>query len=191
MTGASGPGTAVAARRATGTPAAWDALAPTREAMLGRARTQASQILAEARHRAAETIGLARRQAAGQLARARQQGQADAEPLVAAQRGSGRRAARSHVLAAQREAYEELHAQVGGAVGMLAREPGYERLRAQLSHAAARLAGPGAEVTEDPAGGVTATAPGIVVDCSLPRLAGAAAHAVDAAWLWAGEGRHD
>lgn len=190
MTGAPEPGAAAAATQARDIPAAWAALAPTREAMLGQARAQASEIIAEARRRAAETIGVARRQAAGELARGRQEGLADAEPLAVARRSNGRRAARSLVLAAQREAYEELRAQVREAVGKLAGEPGYERLCAQLSQAAARLAGPGAEVTEDPAGGVTGSTPGIVVDCSLPRLAGAAADAVDVAWLWERD-RHD
>ncbi len=162
----------------------WAALAPTREAMLGRARRRAADIVAQARREADETRADARRRGTALLVQGRQQGRAAAEPLVAAEDETGRRNARHTVLAAQREAYEELRGRVQEAVCALRGSPGYPPLRQQLAEVATRLAGPGAMITEDPAGGVAARAPGIVVDCSLPRLADAAMETLDAAALW-------
>ena len=127
------------------------------------ARAQADSITRQARHGAAETIG-----------RARAQGEADAAPSAAAERRGSREAARSIVLGAQREAYQELRARVLAAVGGLRTEPGYEELLGRLTAMATQAAGPGAAATVEPGGGVVARSGGVVVDCSLPRLAGLA-----------------
>jgi len=189
MTQAPGHDGAAVAELVTGAGSSptWAALAPTREAMLSRARQRADEIIAEAHRRAAETVARARQQANDEIAQAQRDGQAQADSLAAAERGKARRDARSIVLTAQREACDELRDRVREAVCGLASDPGYEQLRKKLAGVAAQLAGPGAVVTDDPAGGVIARAPGIVVDCSLPRLADAAAETVDLACLWAPE----
>jgi hypothetical protein len=53
-------------------------------------------------------------------------------------------------------------------------------LRRRLAEMALRAAGPGARVADHADGGVVATAPGVVVDCSLGRLADRAIAALDA-----------
>ena len=75
------------------------------------------------------------------------------------------------MLGAQREAYQDLRAQVIAAVGGLQTEPGYQSLLSRLAAMATQAAGPGAAVTVQPDGGVVARSPGVVVDCTLPRLA--------------------
>jgi vacuolar-type H+-ATPase subunit H len=162
------------------------ALAPVRAALLGRAREQAAEIVAGARRRAQEMTLQAQRDAGDLVREARDAGRAQGIRLAAAQRNRGRRDARSIVLGAQREVYEELRSQVRAAVCALRDGPGYGQLIAGLTATAAQVAGPGASVTEDFAGGVVACGPGVVVDCSLPRLADAAVDGLgaDVAWLW-------
>ena len=162
------------------------ALAPVRAAMLRRAQDQADEIVAHARRQAADAVARARADADAGVASAREDGLAQADPLAAAVRNQRRRDVRATVLAAQREAYEELREQVRAAVCALPGEPGYEQLLDRLKRGAQLAAGPGATVTEDPAGGVIAPRPGVVVDCSLPRLADAAVDALGAEtdWLW-------
>ena len=162
------------------------ALAPVRDALLRRAHERAAEITAEARHQAAGALDRARRDAASQVARAREAGRAQAAPLAAALRAQGQRGARTTLLGAQREAYEALRDRVRVSVASLRDGPGYDLLLERLRHDAGRAAGPGALLTEAPAGGIIARAPGIVVDCSLPRLADAAVEALgdQVAWLW-------
>jgi len=154
------------------------ALAPVRAHMLRAAGTEAGRIVAQARVDAAATVRNARRDADEAVAGARAQGRADGARAAAAERSRGREQARSIVLGAQREASEELRGQVLDAVGGLETELGYPQLLAVLTAMAAWAAGPGATVTIQPAGGVVARSRGVVVDCTLPRLAGLAVDAL-------------
>ena len=167
-------------------PAMRAALAPVRAAMLRRAQDQADEIVGQARRQAADAVARARAAADDQVARAHEAGLAQAVPLAAAVRNRRRRDVRATLLAAQRGAYEELREQVRAAVSALRDEPGYGLLLEPLSRSARQAAGPAHTLTEDPAGGVVARAPGVVVDCSLPRLADAAVEALgaEADWLW-------
>ena len=117
----------------------------------------------QARHDAAEILG-----------RARAQGEADAAKDAAAERSRGREQARLIVLGARRQAYQELRARVIAATGGLRTEPGYQGMLRRLTALATRAAGPGAAAAAAPDGGVVARSGGVVVDCSLPRLAGRA-----------------
>jgi vacuolar-type H+-ATPase subunit H len=166
--------------------AAEAALGPVRAALLRRAREQAAGITAEARRQAAAALEQAHRDAASQVARAREAGRSQAAQLSAELRAQGRRRARAALLGAQREAYEELRDRVRASMASLRGGPGYALLLERLRHDAGQAAGPGAVLTEAPAGGIIARAPGIVVDCSLPRLADAAVEALgeQVAWLW-------
>lgn len=166
--------------------AAEGALAPVRAALLRRARDQAAGITAEAQRQAASARNQAHRDAAGLAASGREAGRAQAAALAAQLLAQGRRDARAAVLGAQREAHEELRRRVRATVAALRDGPGYDLLLERLRHEAGRAAGPHAVLTEAPAGGIIARAPGIVVDCSLPRLADASVEALgdQVAWLW-------
>jgi vacuolar-type H+-ATPase subunit E/Vma4 len=147
------------------------ALAPVRAYLLRQAEAEAGRIIAEARAQADAILRQARSDAAETAGRARARGEADAAPAAAAERSRGRDQARSVVLGAQREAYQDLRAQAIAAVGGLQAEPGYQGLLSRLVTMATRAAGPGAAVTVEAGGGVVARSPGVVVDCSLSRLA--------------------
>jgi hypothetical protein len=162
------------------------ALAPVRAALLRRARDQAAGITAAAGAQAASARSQAHREAAGLAARGREAGRAQAAALAAQLLAQGRRDARATVLGTQREAHEELRRRVRATVAALRDEPGYDLLLERLRREAAQAAGPHAVLTEAPAGGIIARAPGIIVDCSLPRLADASVEALgdQVAWLW-------
>jgi len=147
------------------------ALEPVRAAMLRRATTEAEAILAAAHRDATALLAAAHRDAQSALAQARTDGIAQAAPLAAAERDRGRRAARETFLEAERAVRGETERRMRAAVLGLRRQPGYADLRDRLSDLCRVAAGPAAEITEHPAGGVVARAPGVIVDCSLPRLA--------------------
>jgi vacuolar-type H+-ATPase subunit E/Vma4 len=150
------------------------ALAPVRDYLLRAAEAEASIILAEARAEADSILEQARSDAGEAVGRARTHGEADAVPAAAAERSRGRDQARSIILGAQTDAYQNLRAQVLAAAGTLRTEPGYQGLLSRLVTMATQAAGPGATVTVQPEGGVVARSRDIVVDCTLPRLAGLA-----------------
>ena len=147
------------------------ALAPVRAAMLRSASAQAARILADARAAAGALLEQASRDAASMIGQAQAEGRAQAAPLARAEISRGQREARAAVLAAESSARGELEHRIESAITGLKDEPGYHELRDGLAGLALRAAGPGAMVSEHPAGGVVARAPGVLVDCSLPRLA--------------------
>jgi vacuolar-type H+-ATPase subunit E/Vma4 len=150
------------------------ALAPVRAYLLHEARAEADRIVAEAHREAAAMLAQARRGADQAVEQARTRGRRQTAPAAAAVRGRGREQARSIVLAARREAFEELRAQVLAAISGLRDEPGYQLLLARLTAMAADAAGSGAATAVPPTGGVVARSPRVIVDCTLPRLAGLA-----------------
>jgi vacuolar-type H+-ATPase subunit E/Vma4 len=147
------------------------ALGPVRACLLRGAEAEASRILEEARAQADCLVRQARSGAAAMAGQARARGEADAAQAAAAERSRGRDQARSIVLGAQREAYQDLRARVLAAAGGLRTEPGYQELLSRLVSMATRAAGPGAAATLRPEGGVVARSGDVVVDCTLPRLA--------------------
>jgi vacuolar-type H+-ATPase subunit E/Vma4 len=154
------------------------ALAPVRAYLVHEAVTEADQIRAAARAEADALLRQARTGAERAEVLAAARGQAEAAPLAAAERGRGRARARSIVLGAQREAYDELCRRIVAEADALRGERGYGLLLTRLTAMAAQAAGPGATVSVVPAGGVLARAGQVVVDCSLPRLAGQAVQAL-------------
>jgi len=162
-------------------------LAPTRARMLRDAADQATQILADAQREADAIAAQARQDAERTVALAGAAGRAQAVPQAAAVRRQARRDAQSALLAAQCEAYGELCARVRVGVDGLRGEPGYERLLEALTRMARLEAGPGATVAASEDGGVVARSPGVLVDCSLPRLANLAVEALqqEVQELWA------
>jgi len=154
------------------------ALAPVRAAMLRRAASHADRVIRDARRQADAIVAQARRDAdqsvSGELAAAR----ARAAVMAAAELSRGRHRARSILLSARRDARDELIGRASAAICGLRDEPGYARLLDRLTRLALAAAGPQATVTEHPAGGAVAHAPGVLVDCSLPRLASRAVEAL-------------
>jgi vacuolar-type H+-ATPase subunit E/Vma4 len=150
------------------------ALAPVRACLLRGAQAEASRILAEAREQADSILRQARRGAAQTVDRAQARGEADAAAAAAAERTRARDQARSTVLGARQEAYQELRTQVLAAVDGLRTESDYQGLLSRLVTMATQAAGPGTAVTVQPEGGVVGRSRDIVVDCTLPRLAGLA-----------------
>jgi vacuolar-type H+-ATPase subunit E/Vma4 len=147
------------------------ALAPVRARLLRATRAEASRILAAARQQADDILRQARRDAAETVDRARARGEAEAAAAAAAERARARDQARSIVLGARQQAYQDLLAQVLATAGELRTEPGYQGLLTRLTAMATRAAGPDAAVTVQPEGGVVARSRDVVVDCTLPRLA--------------------
>jgi vacuolar-type H+-ATPase subunit E/Vma4 len=156
------------------------ALTPVRDHLLRSAADQAARIRADARREAAEIAGQARREAEAIMAEARVAGQLEADRRAAAELRRAHDDARSALLSAQRAATDELRSRVRAAVGALPAEPGYDELARRLTRLAGLAAGPGAALTPDRLGGVVARAAGVVVDCSLPRLADLAVDALGA-----------
>jgi len=148
-----------------------DALESVRQQLRRDAEDEAARLRAAARTQAAAIVAQAQQDAAATLASAAAQAAAAADPLTTAELRRGRNAARSAVLTAQRAACDELRSRVRAAVGSLPAQPGYEQLLHRITVLAERAAGPDAELTVATAGGVVARRPGVVVDCSLERLA--------------------
>jgi hypothetical protein len=147
------------------------ALEPVRTAMLRNAAEQAGRTVAEAETAAQVLLADAYREADAAIARARASGIAEAEPVAAAMLNRSMRAARSVALSAALAEHNSVAERIRTAVLALRDAPDYPRLRDDLAQLARQAAGTDAEINELPEGGVIARASGVVVDCSLPRLA--------------------
>lgn len=163
------------------------ALEPVRRRLRRDAQDQAARLRAAARAQAADIMQQAHRDARETLAEARDVAAATAAPLTMAELQQARDAARSAVLTAQRAACDELRSLVRDGVAALTSQPGYDELLRGITRRARHAAGPGAEVTAAPDGGIIARGPGVVVDCSLARLADLAVAELgsEVAELWA------
>lgn len=137
-----------------------DPLAPVREKLLAHARADAERVLADADADAAATVAAARSEANAILEAARAEGESDAAVVLSAKRARDRRQARAIVLAAEREAYDELRSRVVQALSAIRDDPGYGRWRDRLTEHARRVLGADAAVSEAPEGGVLAESNG-------------------------------
>ncbi|MDF3293291.1 hypothetical protein [Streptomyces silvisoli] len=164
-----------------------DALEPVRDALLRAARKDAEAVLTEAHRAAAAVLDEAQARATAILDEARTQGTADGTADGAALRVRARRTVRARELAARREAYDELRRRATARVRRLRTESEYPSMRDELVARARQLLGADASVSEDPDGGVVATAPGRRVDLTLDALAGRALErfAAQVETLWA------
>ena len=169
----------------TGIPRA--ALEPVHLRLRRDAEDKAARLCADAHAQAASIVAQAQQEAAAALAAAAAQATATAEPLTTAELRQAREAARSAVLSAQRAACDELRRRVRAAVAALPAAEGYDLLLQRITRLAGQAAGPDAELKFPPAGGVVARRAGVVVDCSLDRLAELAVTELGAAVtkLWA------
>lgn len=142
-------------------------------ALLTDARERAAAVLAEADAEASAQIDGARRQADDLVARARTRGEAEGRVAAARAAAVERSFARLEILAAQREAHDELRVRARAAVLALRDEADYPELLDRLAGAARRDLGDGAEIERDPpgAGGVRGRAGTRRVDYTLVALA--------------------
>jgi len=163
------------------------ALEPVRQRLRRDAEDEAARLRAAAHAQAAAIVAQAQQDAKAALAAAAAQAAATAEPLMAAELRQASYDARSAILTAQRAASDELRTRVRAAVAALPAQPDYEQLLHRITVLAERAAGPEAELTAAPSGGVVARGRGLVVDCSLDRLADLAVITLGAAVedLWA------
>ncbi len=140
-------------------------------ALLRQADDRAAAIVRQAQDAAAATVERARKDAADLIAAAATDGRAQASLVAQARLGLRRRAAREKLLNSDLTAYQDLADRIRRAVLALRADPDYPRLRARLAELASSAAGPDARITEPVDGGAMAIAPGVVVDCSLGRMA--------------------
>ncbi len=155
------------------------ALEPVRSALISRAASESAKMVAQARSTATALLAQAAADADEAVEQAAAVGAADARLVAATQLTRTRRAARSVVLGAELDIYQYLAGRIRTAVLALSDDKDYPALRRRLAEMALAAAGPGARVTDHPDGGVVARAPGVVVDCSLSRLADWAVAALD------------
>lgn len=127
------------------------ALAPVRDALLTRARSDADRLRAEAAADAARVEEEAGTEAERILTEARRRGDTDAAAVRATELVRARRAARAIVLGAQRAAYQELCRQVEAELTRRYADPG---LRAALVAWVRRVLGENAVIADTPDGGV-------------------------------------
>ncbi len=148
-----------------------DPLAPVRAALLAAAQQDAERVLSAARSKSDAVLARAAQERERLLADARARGEADAGRLLDAERARTRRQARTMVLRAQGQAYEDLRRRAVGAVSALRDDPAYPALLDRLRRQARALVGPDAQVLEPSEGGVVAEAAGRLVVLTLPALA--------------------
>jgi len=135
------------------------------------AEAEAGRIRAAARAQAEAILARARRDGAAAVAAAEASAAAAAAPQTSAKLRRAREAAGAAVLAAQRDACDELRARIHAAVAALPDQPGYDQLGQRIARLAGLAAGPDARLSPEPGGGFVARSPGVIVDCSLGRLA--------------------
>ncbi len=143
------------------------------EALLDDARAVAGRALKEADDDARARLAHAQAEADALLARARAQGEAEGRLEAGRDEALERTLARMEVLAARREAYDQLRHRARAAALALRSEAGYGELLEHLAAAARRDLGFEAELEIDPPqeGGVRASADGRRVDYTLAALA--------------------
>ncbi len=139
-----------------------------RQALLDAARADADGLTRCADEDADRTVTAARERAARILDEARQSGARDGQATIAAQRMGVRRQGRALVLAAHREAYENLRAAAREAVHRLG---GQDGTREALVRLARQVLGPDARLCDAPGGGIVAEHAGRRLDLSLDAIA--------------------
>ena len=148
-----------------------DPLAPVREELLARARAQAEREVAAADAEAAATLAAAQSEADAIHDAARAEGESNAAAVLAVERSRARRQARAVILAAQRQAYDELRSRVVQALPALRDDPAYRPWRDRLAAHARTVLGADAVLSEPPEGGVLGEADGRRVRYTLAGLA--------------------
>ncbi len=147
------------------------ALQPVRRRLLECAGADAEREMAEAQQDAQRVLAVARDQAAQLAETARAAGRAAAEAVGAQRRAALQRELRGAVLAARCDVYHRWCRRSTEAVLRLRDDPAYPQWAAALRAAAQATLGAGAQLREQPAGGVMAEAGQRRIDLSLAGLA--------------------
>ena len=144
-----------------------------REVVLDQAQVEAQAMLADAERRAAAEVERTRGEAEALLQSARTEGETVGELETARDRALAHRTARSLVLQARRDVYEEFRRQAHAAALALRESEDYPALLERLARAARDQLGDEADLETDPpdTGGVRARAGSRRVDYTLPALA--------------------
>jgi vacuolar-type H+-ATPase subunit E/Vma4 len=172
----------------TGAPAVCDPLDPLCAALLAQARRDADAARAAAQHEAEQALATAVADAQARRAAARAEGERDAEVVRVQQQARARRAARAVVLAAQRQALDQVRTQARAAVRAWWDDPRLgPALRQSLTARARADLGPDAVVRDHPGGGVVAQVVDRRVTYVLGDLADAALDGLgpDLGQVWA------
>lgn len=157
------------------------ALAPLVRDLLERSRRDAQALESAAEADGQVAVDDAERHLETALAQAREQGAAEGRTRAAEELATARRGARTRVLAAQADLYDQARRAAGEAVAELLSSGGRERLRVVLR----RRLGEAAEVRDAPDGGLVATGgDGRVIDASARALADGALAGLDVGELW-------
>lgn len=162
-------------------------LDPVREALLAQAEAEAERLERRVEQRAAAQVARAEEHTAALVRHARAEGEAAAELEAAVEMAGARRAARTHVLRAQREVYDEVRREAHAAAERLRSEPEYAELLERLVVRVQEELGVDAELDVDPpAGGVVGRLGNRRLDYTLPVLVERCLgeHAADVEQLW-------
>jgi hypothetical protein len=149
-----------------------DVVQPLRRALLDNVQAETARMLAQTDVRAAATVAEAERQGRALVDQVRRDADAAAAVAAANEQARARRQARTLVLAARRELYEELVRQARAAAHALRDDPVYAELLERWSAAARAQLGDDAVLEVDPpgVGGVRASSGGRNVDYTLDVL---------------------
>ena len=147
-------------------------LKPLRQAYVSRAKAAADETLIGARQQAASVIAAAHDEAERILDAVRKEGQDLADAQSSHERASAARRARTVLLSAQREAYQQFQRQALRRALALREKPEYSALLDHLQALARTQLGDRAEIDVDPqtVGGVRAANGRRLVDYTLPTL---------------------
>ena len=162
------------------------ALAPVRQALLERARSDAARLLARAEADAEDMLARARTAAATVVDEARARGEQEAAALLETERARSRATARAAELAARRAAYEQLRERTAALLRQRCTGPDRDRITERMSAAVRAVLGPDAALLPATGGGITGPHGGRFADCSLAVLADRAVGLLGAEveWLW-------
>lgn len=145
---------------------------PLRRTLLEDARAAAERLLAHADERAAVKLAEANQRGAALIERARSEGEAIASLAGEGRHAASRRRARTLVLAAQRDLYDEFHDRALAEARALRSDPRYPALLERLAATARSQLGEDCALEVDPAGvgGVRASNGARRVDYTLDAL---------------------
>jgi vacuolar-type H+-ATPase subunit E/Vma4 len=147
------------------------ALAPVRDALLGRARSDAARIVSEAERDAEAHVRQARAQSEVLLAKARARGAEEAAAVLQAERARTGRVVRAAELQIRREAYDELRERTAARLRERCAGPDGPALAERMAEQVRAVLGPEAVLVPLPGGGLRGHLAARFVDCSVETLA--------------------
>jgi hypothetical protein len=163
-----------------GTASPVEALAPVRNALLERARSDAARTLSDAARDADAQLRRAHADADALLAEARTRGAEEAAATLHAERARTGRVVRAAELQARREAYDELRERTAARLRERCAGPDSPRVAERMAELVRAVLGPDTLLEAAPGGGVRGHVAGRFADCSVEALAERAVEALGA-----------